>query len=83
MYLECNNNQVAFSVDDGNWVMEAPDANDDNLSLSLFYKGQVDYDCEYQLFAKALPFTHKIKEDQLQISYKTYGVGHELTVYNA
>ena len=76
-----NGELVAKSEDDGNWVDGKTAENDDNLSLSLLYKGQFNQDARYEVFAQALPFEHKIKEDQMQISYKTYGVGHKLTVF--
>ena len=81
LYLLKNGAVVARSEDDGNWVDGKTAENDDNLSLSLLYKGQFDQDARYEVFAQALPFEHKIKEDQMQISYKTYGVGHKLTVF--
>ena len=81
LYLLKNGAVVARSEDDGNWVDGKTAENDDNLSLSLLYKGQFDQDARYEVFAQALPFEHKIKEDQMQISYKTYGAGHKLTVF--
>ena len=81
LYLLKDGAVVARSEDDGNWVDGKTAENDDNLSLSLLYKGQFHQYARYELFAQALPFEHKIKEEQMQISYKTYGVGHKLTVF--
>ena len=81
LYLMKDGACVARSEDDGNWVLGKTAENDDNLSLSLLYKGQFSQDARYEVFAQALPFEHKIKEDQMQISYKTYGIGHKLTVF--
>ena len=81
LYLMKDGAVVARSEDDGNWVDGKTAENDDNLSLSLLYKGQFNQDARYEVFAQALPFEHKIKEDQMQISYKTYGAGHKLTVF--
>ena len=64
---------VATSVDDGN-------GNDDNLSLSLLYQAKMDVDSTFEVVAQAWSKAHRIPEKQLQIGYKTYGKGLELTL---
>ena len=47
LYLLKNGAVVAWSEDDGNWVDGKTAENDDNLSLSLLYKGQFDMFSRY------------------------------------
>ena len=64
---------VASSVDHGNkqW---------DNLSMALLYQGIVEADSTFEVVAQVNSFAHRIPESQLQIGYKTYGAGLELTL---
>ena len=64
---------VATSVDDGN-------GDDDNLSLSLLYQAKMEVDSTFEVVAQAWTKAHRIPEKQLQIGYKTYGKGLELTL---
>ena len=64
---------VATSVDDGN-------GDDDNLSLSLLYQAKMDCDSHFEVVGQAYTRAHRIPESQLQIGYKTYGPGLELTL---
>ena len=65
---------VATSVDDGKI------GNDDNLSLALLYKAKMDYDSYFKVVADSFSEDHYIPHKQLQIGYKTYGQGLELTL---
>ena len=63
---------VASSVDHGR--------NEDNLSMALQYKAKMDAASTFHVVARGYEMTHRIREDQLQIGYKTYGEGLELTL---
>ena len=65
---------VATSVD------KSDRANADNLSVALLYQAKVDTDSTFEVVAQVFHRTHRIPESQLQISYKTYGEGLELTL---
>ena len=74
--------RIVSAVDDGN---EGPQSNgnpnDDNLSLSLLYKQYFASETTLYLYAKAVGVpAHYVPQHQLQIGYKTYGSGHEMTV---
>ena len=64
---------VASSVDHGNkkW---------DNLSFALQYKAKMEAASTFEVVAQAYSMAHRIQENQLQIGYKTYGEGLELTL---
>ena len=64
---------VASSVDHGNkqW---------DNLSMALLYQARMEADSTFEVVAQVKSFAHRIPESQLQIGYKTYGEGLELTL---
>ena len=64
---------VASSVDHGNkkW---------DNLSFALQYKAKMEAASTFEVVAQAYSIAHRIQESQLQIGYKTYGEGLELTL---
>ena len=66
--------KVVTSIDDGD------KGSDDNSSLALHYKTQVrDRTC-FALKAKATWRDREIPASQLQVGYKTYGRGHELSM---
>ena len=68
-----NGEVVASSVDHGNrkW---------DNLSFALQYKAKMEAASTFEVVAEAYTVAHRILEKQLQIGYKTYGEGLELTL---
>ena len=84
MYLENQHGvRVASSVEDSN---EGPQSNgnqnDDNLSLSLLYKEKVLVDTTFSLYVTESNLNNGQKKaipaHQLQVGYKTYGIGHDL-----
>ena len=64
---------VAYAVDHGN-------GGDDNLLLSLHYEGTMEWNSTFLLWARNDSVAHKIPQNQLQIGFKTYGKGHELSI---
>ena len=75
LYLYQDGKQVAASVDD------SETRNDDNASLSLIYKAKAgDEGSKFVLKAEGSTANRIIPRHQMQIGYKTYGPGHELTV---
>ena len=82
---EKKNNKMWFElVQDGQVVATSVDkahqGNADNLSMALLYQAKVDTDSTFEVVAQVITRTHRIPESQLQISYKTYGEGLELTL---
>ena len=81
-----NNNKLRFElVQDGQVVAMSVDKTNhgvsaDNLSVALLYQAKVDTDSTFEVVAKVFYRTHRIPASQLQISYKTYGEGLELTL---
>ena len=71
--VDQNGEVVASSVDDGN-------GDDDNLSLSLLYQAKMDVDSTFEVVAQAWTHAHRIPKKRLQIGYKTYGKGLDLTL---
>ena len=63
---------VASSVDHGK--------KEDNLSMALQYKAKLDAASTFEVVARGYSMPHRIRESQLQIGYKTYGEGLELTL---
>ena len=66
---------VATSVD-----CSASSIDADNLSMALLYQAKMDTDSTFDVVAEVFSRTHRIPASQLQISYKTYGEGLELTL---
>merc|ERR1712071_211059 len=74
--------RIISAVEDGN---EGPQSNgnpnDDNLSLSLIYKQEFASETTLYLYAEAIGvLAHYVPPHQMQVSYKTYGSGHKMTV---
>ena len=71
-------------VQDGQVVATSVDKTDhgnaDNLSVTLLYQAKVDIDSTFEVVAQVTGTTHRVPESQLQIAYKTYGEGLELTL---
>ena len=75
LWLYQDDVKVAQSIDDG-------DGNDDNASVALLYKTVMTQNSTFRIMAQAGSHIRKIPATQLQIGYKTYGPGHDLTVLN-
>ena len=71
LYLTRDGQSVSYSVDDGN-------GGDDNASLSLLYKEKMASSATFHVWARAYTENMRVLPNQLQISYKTYGNGHDL-----
>ena len=71
LYLTRDGQSVSYSVDDGN-------GGDDNASLSLLYKEKMASSATFHVWARAYTENMRVLPNQLQISYKTYGIGHDL-----
>ena len=82
---EKKNNKIWFElVQDGQVVATSVDKTNksdaDNLSMALLYQAKMDTDSTFEVVAQTFTRTHRIPESQLQIGYKTYGQGLELTL---
>ena len=82
---EKNNHKLWFElVQDGQVVATSVDKSDksnaDNLSVALLYQAKVDTDSTFEVVATVFARSHFVPESQLQIAYKTYGEGLELTL---
>ena len=75
LYLYQDGRRVVASVDD------SETRNDDNASLSLIYKTKAGEEgSKFELKAEGSTANRIIPPSQMQIGYKTYGPGHELSV---
>ena len=74
LYLVKDGERVSNAVDDGN-------GGDDNASLSLLYKEKMNQTSTFHVWSKAYTEDIRILPKHLQIGYKTYGSGHDLTVF--
>ena len=82
---DTENHRIYFELEkDGQVVATSCDrtaeGNADNLSLALLYQAKMDKDSTFEVVAQAHARTHYIPESQLQIEFKTYGEGLELTL---
>ena len=66
---------MAQSIDDG-------DGKDDNASAGLLFKKTMTQDSNFEIKLAGGSHERKIPRTQLQVGYKTYGSGYELTVLN-
>jgi len=66
---------VATSIDDG-------DGKDDNASVAMLFKRTMTQNSTFKIKVAGGSGVRKIPRTQLQIGYKTYGAGHDLTVLN-
>ena len=64
---------MSTSWDDGS-------GDDDNVSVSLLFKEKVAQDSQFQIKAWVSSYNRHIPPTQLQIGYKTYGSGLDLTI---
>ena len=66
---------MAQSIDDG-------DGGDDNASAALLFKKTMTQASNFEVKMAGGSHERKIPATQLQIGYKTYGSGYELTILN-
>merc|ERR1712071_262289 len=74
LYLVKDDNRVSHAVDDGN-------GDDDNASLSILYKEKVTQNATFHVWSKAFTEDIRILENHLHIGYKTYGSGHNVSIF--
>ena len=66
---------MATSIDDG-------DGKDDNASVAMLFKRTMTQNSTFKVKVAGGSHVRRIPATQLQIGYKTYGAGHDLTVLN-
>ena len=61
--------------------MDDGDENDDdNDSMSMLFKAKMDHDSTFKLTGYAWTYDRKVNEKSIQVSYKTYANGLDVTV---